>query len=63
MAKPVSALEDDQLDRRPVYAQQCVELSRTNARGLSSREMAGLDGVAGLRQRLDYSVQLSGCHP
>ncbi len=27
-------LGDDQLDRRGVYAQQCVELTRTKGRGL-----------------------------
>jgi Na+/melibiose symporter-like transporter len=35
----VRPLEDDQLDRREVEAQQCVELTRTNGRGLDRRKI------------------------
>ena len=43
--KRVRPLEDDQLDRREVEAQQCVQLTRTNGRGLFN-VMRG-DGVSG----------------
>ena len=41
----VSALEDYQFDRRQVYVQQCIQPSRTNARGLNSRDIAVLDTI------------------